>query len=147
MKNKIHLAIYIVISGFFLFTDQLFKYFAKANPNFSLYVWKSWIGWEYFANTGVAFSLPVPNWLVVIVTPMILGGLVYWFIKSYYHIPHAKYHISLALVIAGAISNYIDRLFFGATIDYLRIFTGVINLADVMIVGGVGILVFASREK
>ncbi|MFZ2189319.1 MAG: signal peptidase II [Candidatus Magasanikiibacteriota bacterium] len=149
MKNKIHLTIYIVIGGFFLLLDQLLKYLARTNSDFSFYLWKNWLGWEYFPNPGIAFSLPVPNWLVVIFTPIILLGLFIWIRRTHntYHISHITRQLSLFFIIAGAVSNYIDRVLFGVTIDYIRILTGVINLADVMIVVGVGLLLLDERLK
>lgn len=147
MKNKIHLTIYIVASGFFLLLDQVLKYLARTNSEFSFYFWKPWLGWEYLGNTGVAFSLPVPNWLVVIFTPIILLGLFIWFFKFYKKQKVNCYLLSaICLIVAGAVSNYIDRILFGVTIDYLRILTGVINLADVMIVVGVGMLLVESKK-
>lgn len=159
MKKINHLLLIILTGGFLFVIDQLLKYFARTNPESTYYLWKPWIGWEYFANTGIAFSLPIPNWLVVIFTPIILGGLVYWFIKSYSHISRTTYHVSynansatsisyllsLILITTGAVSNYFDRVFLGFTVDYFRLFTGVINLADVMIVGGIVMLVMVSK--
>ncbi|MEK7679603.1 MAG: signal peptidase II, partial [Deltaproteobacteria bacterium] len=81
MKNT-RLIIYILISGFFLLFDQLLKYFARTNPDFNYYLWQPWLGWEYYANTGIAFSLPFPNWLIIILTPIIILGLFIWFAKN-----------------------------------------------------------------
>jgi len=72
--------------------------------------------------------------------------LLFWFKKSFTHASRNTYHISLGLILFGALSNYIDRVLFGATIDYIRLFTAVINLADVMIVGGVGLLLVKSYK-
>jgi len=47
----------------------------------------------------------------------------------------------------GALSNLIDRVLFSITIDYLRIFTSVINIADIMIVAGVVLLVLSEISK
>ena len=131
------------MSGFFLCLDQILKYLARTNSDFSFYIWKNWIGWEYLANPGIAFSLPVPNWLVVLVTPFILLGIILWFFKKSKVV---SCQLSVVLILAGALSNYIDRILFGVTIDYFRILTGVINLADVMIVGGVGLLLVKSYK-
>lgn len=148
MKNKIRLAIYISLSGFFLLLDQLLKHFARANADFSYYLWKPWLGWEYYANPGIAFSFPFPNWLIIIATPIIILGILFWYLKSKTcKLQAVNYKLSaVSLVIAGALSNYIDRILFSATIDYLRFFTGVINLADVMIVGGVLLLIICSQK-
>lgn len=40
------------------------------------------------------------------------------------------------LLAAGAVSNLMDRVASGATVDYIRILTGVFNLADFYIVIG-----------
>ena len=133
------------MSGFFLLLDQVLKYFARLNPDFSFYVWNNWLGWEYLENLGVAFSLPMPNWILILATPLILLGL---FIFLYRKKSKTNlFYLSLFLIIAGAISNYIDRVLFEVTIDYLRILTGVINLADVMIVVGVGLLLLGEYRK
>lgn len=146
MKNT-RLIISILISGFFLLVDQLLKYFARANPEYTYYLWKNWLGWEYYANPGIAFSLPVPNWLIVIITPLILLGLIMWFTKTYKQKSISYKLLAISLIVVGAVSNYIDRILFGVTIDYLRILTGVINLADVMIAGGVVLLLLKNNKR
>ena len=50
------------------------------------------------------------------------------------------------LVFTGALSNLIDRMVYGYTVDYFLILTGVINLADVMIVAGF-VIYFVDRKK
>ncbi len=147
MNKNTRLIIYILISGFLFGLDQILKYFARLNPEQAFYLWKNWLGWEYYANTGIAFSLPVPNWLIVFVTPFILLGLIFWLVKSSeFKIQSSKF-LAINLIILGALSNYIDRILFGVTIDYLRVLTGIINLADVMIVGGVTLLLFKNNKK
>ncbi|MBT4120877.1 MAG: signal peptidase II [Candidatus Magasanikbacteria bacterium] len=145
MKNKIRLTIYIFVSGFFLFLDQVLKYFARSNSEFSFYVWKNWLGWEYFENAGIAFSIPFPGWLVVLLTPIVLLLVFVWIGKM----KNKNHWVYLAtfLIFSGAISNFIDRILFGFTIDYLRLFTGVINIADVVIVVGAGILVLGELRR
>ncbi len=110
----------IGISGIFLFLDQLFKFLAHTNQSFQAYLIDPWLGWEYLANRGVAFGAPVPNMFLVA--------------EKKHKTPH--YVIAVALILVGAVSNYIDRVLFGITIDYLRIITAVFNIADVMILAG-----------
>ena len=118
--------------------DQLLKSVARSNPDFEYYIIGKWLGWEYMANPGIAFSLPFPNWLLVLITPLIIFGLIVWLIKLSSKKSSISYLLSLILIIFGALSNFIDRVLFAATIDYLRVLTGVINLADVGIVAGAG---------
>lgn len=132
-----------LISVFFLFTDQLLKYLARTHQTFSYYLGTKWLGWEYFANTGVAFSIPLPSLITTLITPVIIVILfIAWYRNRN---KQGLFHFGIALIIFGAISNFTDRLFFGATIDYLRILTGVINLADIMIVSGGLLLIINSK--
>lgn len=139
MKRRTHLILYLLLSGFFLFLDQFLKYLARTNPKQNYYIWKTWLGWEYLENSGIAFSLPFPNFLIIILTPIILLGLIIFYTKK--KNKTKLFHLGIFLIIAGAISNFIDRFLFEVTIDYLRILTSVINLADVMIVLGGGLLI------
>lgn len=138
------LSIYI-LGGFLFLLDQVLKYLARTNPQIT-YIWKQSFGWEYFANTGVAFNIPLPNSLVILLTPLIIFGLSALLIQNKKILTVQK-KLGLILIIAGAISNFIDRILFNVTIDYLRIFTTVINLADVMIVIGVILLLLKNPKS
>ncbi|MBI4427318.1 MAG: signal peptidase II [Candidatus Magasanikbacteria bacterium] len=136
------------MGGIFLLVDQLLKFFARSNQDFEYHIIGKWLGWEYMANPGIAFSLPFPNWLLVLITPLIIFGLVVWLIKLFADKAADCYLlIANCLIISGALSNFIDRVLFSATIDYLRILTGVINLADVMIVVGATTIVFGELTR
>lgn len=130
------------LGGFLFCFDQTFKYLARTNPE-NILVWKKIIGWEYYENTGVAFNLPLPNSLVVFATPIIIFGIISFLLKK--KNKNFLYSPGTPLIILGAISNYIDRIIFGFTIDYVRILTSIINMADIMIV--VGVLFFLLESK
>ena len=59
----------------------------------------------------------------------------------------------LALVVAGGVSNLVDRVAYGAVTDFLNVGigslrTGIFNVADMAIMTGMGlILVWAARQK
>ena len=144
MKKDHLLKIYALISVFFLLLDQLFKYIARTNPYLKIPFGTKWIGWEYFSNTGVAFSIPFPNLILIIITPIIIIFLVHFLTKQK-KISWSSFGI--LLIIAGAISNLIDRILFATTIDYFRILTGVINLGDVIIVAGASLLILEHWSK
>ena len=123
----------LTLSGVFLFLlDQSLKYAARTNPAQAFYIIKPWLGWEHFENPGIAFSLPLPNALLIILTPVILLLLIAFLTRQ----KHAVPAFGLILILAGALSNFLDRFLFGATIDYIRVATGVFNVADVLIVVG-----------
>lgn len=139
----------IFASGIFLlFVDQILKRLSLDSFH-SSHTWRGLIGWDPFLNSGVAFSLPIPNWLTIVITiPIIL--LITWFIYSNCHPEQregsSNYPLSLVLILIGAISNLVDRLTVHHTIDYIRIFTLIFNLADVYIVAGV-VLYLLMKKK
>lgn len=147
MKNKIPLMLF---GGVFLLAfDQLLKWQTR-------YVWHEpdmfgrFFGWRPFFNDGVAFSLPVPGWLTILITVPIVCIVVYllgleFFSPSF--TGHNKRMGALVLILAGATSNLFDRIVFHTTIDYLCFFTGVINVADILIVCGFVLYFLALRKQ
>jgi len=137
-NNKIRLLIFIV-SGFFLFLDQFFKYQAShgwLNKNMLL----NHLGWQPFFNKGVAFGLSLPNILTIIIT-LIIVIIIGYIIKK------EKNNIKLlawSLILAGALSNLFDRLYYGHVVDYFTILTSIMNVADVLIVCGLGIYILTT---
>lgn len=125
--------------------DQTTKFFIRAHPAYTAYLWKPWLGIEFFANRGVAFNIPIPNQILLFATPLILIGLALMLLQSKKQItPRAI--LAVSLIVSGALSNFIDRYLFGITIDYIRILTGVINIADILIVTGITILFLSPRK-
>ena len=140
---------YIFLCGVFLFLDRLLKWSATLGPLVKTHLLNPYFGWEPFFNKGIAFGIPVARPLVFVLTIFIIGSVLYFYYqneKSPGAGGGAGLRTGLALVLAGAISNLVDRIIYGHTIDYVRIFTGVINLADVFIVTGF-ILYFSSLKR
>lgn len=125
------------LSGFFIFIDQVLKYFARTNPTIRYHLIPDFFGWEFYANTGIAFSIPFPMVPLVLITLCILGGLIYA-LQENNNYPY--FILGAHLVIAGAISNLIDRIFFAITVDYIRIAGSVANIADGMLIIGTVLL-------
>lgn len=98
-----------------------------------------------FRNTGIAFSIPVPENIFWPVAVAVFGLLVFAFANA-----ARKSAVAAApvfVILLGASSNLVDRVLYGATIDYLLFFgRSAVNLADGMIVGGVLFLLFAERR-
>lgn len=87
-------------------------------------------------NYGIAFNLPVPMWLVLTISALIITivtKLVFQFWKQKSHLCNP-----MILVLFGAIGNFADRTINGFTTDYLIFFNlSAINIADILIVSGV----------
>ena len=96
-------------------------------------------------NKGISFSMLSSNieamrWLLSAMSIFI----VILIIKFIEQEKELKYKASLTLVIAGAIGNVIDRIRFGAVVDFLDFYIGkyhwpAFNVADICICTGVGL--------
>lgn len=99
----------------------------------------------YVENRGAAFGMFQGARIgFLIVTPLILAAVVYYFVKLPYGRVYTFVRAALVLVTAGAIGNFIDRLHRGYVIDFLHatfINFPVFNLADIFVVAGTGLLI------
>jgi len=137
MIKKIHL-FEIFIGGFFLFLDQFVKHFFLTHQTFSFYIFKPWLGLEYFENPGIAFGIPLPNVIVLVFTPLVILLILLLLFKP--DLP-MKRALALCLILGGAVSNFTDRIFFDFTVDYIRVLTSILNIADIMIVLGAFLII------
>jgi signal peptidase II len=93
-------------------------------------------------NYYIAFSLPFISgkWLIMATLAILifLASMLYKMREEHSRI------VSISLILAGAISNLVDRIYYGFVIDYfdLKYFT-VFNIADMMIVSGSLLLVYS----
>jgi len=110
-------------------------------------------------NRGAVFGLGQGyTWLFVLVTVIAVGAIGWTYARS--EARHWLLHITLTLVLAGALGNLYDRIVFGAVRDMLWLFPGVnlpfgwswgggqrglypwvFNLADVYLTCGIGLLI------
>ena len=98
-------------------------------------------------NPGTSFSLfralgETAPMVIVVITAFVIGAI------SYYMFTRAAAHerLPLAFIIGGAIGNLVDRVRFGAVVDFLDFHIGgaywpAFNVADVFICLGVGLYV------
>lgn len=148
-KRNIWLAILVTIA--LVVIDQAVKVVAlrglRGQPSFSYL--GNFITFEYAENRGAFLSLGASLsetgrfWIFVIGVFFILGFCIWSLVKSLRHTPSV---VALALVIAGGVGNLIDRVVQGYVVDYVHmgvwgLRTGVFNIADVAISGGLLLLV------
>ena len=109
----------------------------------------AWLKLNIFpsANPGLAFGLSMPTWLAYAIIFPVLTICVYLWQKKDQKV---FVRLGLVLIMAGALGNLVDRLRLGAVTDFINV--GLFNLtwsqfnvADVAIIGGVGLLLFAER--
>lgn len=97
-------------------------------------------GLSYVKNTGAAFgSLQGNRWFFIIITTIILIIMIYVYTKIPKHRRYNPIRITLILIIAGAIGNYIDRIRLTYVVDmlYVKLINfPVFNAADSYVVVG-----------
>jgi signal peptidase II len=101
-------------------------------------------------NRGISYGLfqqeeGLGRWLLVAFTVVATIALTIWMLRSHARIAA----IGLALIVSGAIGNLIDRVIYGAVVDFIYFHVGgfswyVFNLADTWIVAGVALLLYDS---
>ncbi|WP_375574299.1 signal peptidase II [Ahrensia marina] len=99
-------------------------------------------------NRGISYGLFAADsqaqvWFLVAVKAAITLALIIWLVRNADRLTA----IALGLLIGGAIGNTIDRVLYGAVVDYaslhaLGYYWYVFNLADVWVVAGVALLLY-----
>lgn len=143
---------YYMAAVFVIILDQITKGFvaAKMNVGESIPVWKDVFSITSHRNEGAAFGiLQGQMWVFYIITVIVVFGIIYYLQR--YGRQHAFLGIALALVLGGAIGNFIDRLFRGSVVDFLyfRIIDyPIFNIADsALVVGVILILIHMLLEE
>ncbi|GBD44816.1 Lipoprotein signal peptidase [bacterium HR40] len=106
-------------------------------PFFNLVlVWNRGVSFGLFSQLGAA--LP---WVLVAIALLVIGLLLLWFRREQALWPR----LAIALVLGGAGGNVLDRIRFGAVVDFLDFHLGdwhwpAFNLADTAVVCGAAVL-------
>lgn len=116
-----------------------------ALDQFSKYLFEIFIS-EPFRNIYFAFSLPLPVWLMYAIYCLVISGIVVHLIRNFKHISGLE-RLAWNLILSGGLSNVIERISLGYVRDFIRIMTGVFNLADFFILTGLLILLFKKNNK
>lgn len=149
LRGPKRLAAGMILASFGL--DQLSKTWAHAfvGPGNMVALFPG-VNLVAITNSGVAFGLAgeaAPAILIAI--GILLSGLLgVWLMRT----RSPNHAFGLGLAIGGALGNVADRLIFGAVRDFIDLYWGTLhwpsfNLADVVIVAGLGLLFLAGNEK
>lgn len=147
MKFKIARVILLTGNLFLFVVDRLSKILASQRlPIQGVFVFDGF-GLVLEKNQGLAFGLPFPPSLIIILMIIVLLVLFYCWSKFYLQ-KNILILWSLSLVIIGAFSNLLDRSSCGYVIDFIRVpYWSNFNLADVYIVCGLFLLIIELYRK
>lgn len=133
-----------ILAAVLIAVDQLVKAWTVANIELDTVepFIKGFMSLAYLRNYGAAWSiLQNQQWFFTIVTIAAVTGLIWYYVKQ---IKGSLWTLfSLALMIAGALGNFIDRIRLGYVVDMFHldfISFPVFNVADMCLSVGVGIL-------
>lgn len=114
-----NLFLFLALGGLVLVSDQLSKILIRLYGGF------------YICNPHIAFGLKIPEVLFWILWLGIIF-LIFYLLYNKKCIPHDTLY--LILILSGAISNLIDRIWRGCVTDFINLgFGPVFNLADFFI--------------
>ncbi len=148
MPNKP--AHWYALAGLVIVLDQLSKYFVLAHIEFgeTIYVAPFW-NWVLAFNQGAAFSFLAdqPGWQRWLFSALALGVSA-WIALELKKPQPLRLALALTLVMGGALGNVIDRVRFGAVVDFIQwhvagYYWPAFNVADSAITLGAVLLVLA----
>lgn len=143
---------FLLIAGLVVVLDQVTKYLVMTHiPLYhSIPVIPGFFNLTHIYNPGGAFgfmatgSTGMRNLLFIGVSTLAIGLIVYF----YRNTPRSHRYLAsaLAMIFGGAVGNLIDRLRFGAVIDFLDVYVGAhhwpaFNVADSAITIGITIFI------
>lgn len=132
---------YYALAVLIIIIDQISKWLVatKMDIGESIPVWIGVFSITSHRNEGAAFGiLQGQMWLFYVITVIVVLGVTYYLHKYGRH--QVFLGIALALILGGAIGNFIDRALNGSVVDFLyfRIINyPIFNIADASLVVGV----------
>ncbi len=142
MNQKVRLAL-ILAGGFFLLADRIFKFLSVTFFDQPILI-NRYIGWLPSGNRGIAFGILLPNYLIILLSIIFIIILAWLFKKNM----DLFARMGIFSMILGALSNLVDRLYYGHTLDYLLVYISLFNIADILIVfGALACLISISKNS
>ncbi|MCB9134475.1 MAG: signal peptidase II [Anaerolineales bacterium] len=154
-KIGLSLLIFIFCTGFDQITKDLAQTMLKTSPPISML--NNMVLLQYSENPGATLSLgaslpvEVRTVIFVILVGIVLTAIFVYTLKDQ-HLNVGQF-VGLLMTVSGGVGNLLDRILnHGAAIDFINLGigslrTGIFNLADVFIVAGAGIFLYASLKK
>ncbi|MBS3113838.1 signal peptidase II [Candidatus Woesearchaeota archaeon] len=137
------------IALFIISVDQLTKFFIKINfqLNQPVPIISNILHLTYITNTGSAFGLFKGLSIFFILFSIVVIIIVFYYLKRIKN-NEKTLQFSVGLLLGGTVGNLIDRLFYGAVVDFIdfRIWP-VFNIADSAVTISVVFLIILLWKK
>ena len=141
----------LFVSAIMVFADQISKTVVRNTMSLyeSIPVIPDFFHLTYVTNDGMAFGINFPFGIYVFsAISIIFTGFLFWYLWSIKD-DEIVVRTGVALILAGAIGNLIDRIFLGEVVDFLDFMIGdfhwyVFNLADSCVTVGLGFVLYDS---
>lgn len=130
--------------GFLVVIDVISKYWAESALMWkvSLQIIPDFVTLKLAYNPGIAFSLPIEWVPLQIITIMLIGALIYYYIHDEYGKHLWFLDCAYMLILAWAIAHAYERIMVGHVVDFIAVkYFAILNFADIFISIGVGILI------
>jgi len=130
-----------------IFLDQITKFFARNYLTKPIEIINGIVGFTLVKNTGSLFGLLKDSNLYLIWLSIIALGFMIYYYNSFENRTFTK--LLVIFIAAGILGNLIDRIVFGAVIDFIDLkFWPVFNIADSLItIGVIGLLIYYLSKK
>ena len=141
----------LFVSAILVLADQISKTVVRNTMSLyeSIPVIPEFFHLTYVTNDGMAFGINFPLGIYVFsAISIIFTGFLFWYLWSIKD-DEIVVRTGVALILAGAIGNLIDRIFLGEVVDFLDFMIGdfhwyVFNLADSCVTVGLGFVLYDS---
>ena len=142
------------MSAVIVFIDQITKAVTRSTMMLgeSKPVIKNFFHFTYVTNDGMAFGLNFPGGIyffsLVSLLMTVFLGWYFWQEKN----SNLTMRLSLALILAGAVGNLIDRILFGTVVDFFDFMIGsyhwyIFNVADSSVTIGMILYIYNAILK
>ena len=141
----------LFVSVLLVFADQISKILIRTNMSLyeSIPVFTNFFNLTYVTNDGMAFGINFPFGIYIFSTiSLIFTVFLFWYLWTIKE-EGIVIRTGVALIIAGAVGNLIDRIFLGSVVDFLDFMIGnyhwyVFNFADSYVTVGMGFILYDS---
>ena len=145
-KSRSRLTLFLIVAALVVILDQLTKLFIYSNrPQVELV--PGFLDLVYVENTGAIFGL-FHNHTEVFIALGIAGVIVILVFLRYFPPATTLGVVSFALILSGAVGNFIDRMRLGYAIDFVSIhvrelfYWPAFNIADAALTVGILMLIY-----